>query len=115
VKETVLFLEKEPKNFCLLSGRWIYGHLMAILGSMQEHSVADAKTHLSALIDKALAGEGVVITRHGRPVVALRPLHPPATAVTAAEIDWLATCRAGLAPTLDAGKLLSLMRDDDGR
>ncbi len=79
---------------------------------MQEHSVADAKTHLSALIDKALAGESVVITRHGRPVVALRPLQPPAKSVTTADIDWLASCRAGPAPGLDAGQLLSLMRDD---
>ncbi len=86
---------------------------MAIFADMQEHSVADAKTHLSGLIDRALAGEGVVITRHGRPVVALRPLHPPATPVTTADIDWLASCRAGDTPGLDAGQLLSLMRDDD--
>jgi prevent-host-death family protein len=37
-------------------------------------SVAEAKTHLSELIDRALAGEEVVITRHGRPVVALKPV-----------------------------------------
>ncbi len=34
-------------------------------------SVYDAKTQLSRLIDKANAGEEVVITRHGRPVARL--------------------------------------------
>ncbi len=31
----------------------------------------DAKTNLSALLDKVEAGEGVVITRHGKPVARL--------------------------------------------
>jgi prevent-host-death family protein len=37
------------------------------------HSVAEAKNRLPDLIDRALAREGVTITRHGRPVVQLRP------------------------------------------
>ena len=41
---------------------------------MGKHSVADAKNSLSELIDRALDGEGVVITRHGRPVVELKPI-----------------------------------------
>ena len=36
-------------------------------------SVADAKNRLPTLIDKALAGEEVIITRRGKPVVELRP------------------------------------------
>jgi len=31
----------------------------------------EAKTHLSALLDRVAAGEEVVITRHGRPVARL--------------------------------------------
>ena len=31
----------------------------------------EAKTHLSALLDKVAAGEEVVITRHGKPVARL--------------------------------------------
>ncbi len=31
----------------------------------------EAKTHLSALLDKVAAGEEVVITKHGRPVARL--------------------------------------------
>jgi len=40
---------------------------------MSAYSVADAKNGLPGLIDRALAGEEVVITRHGKPVVELRP------------------------------------------
>jgi prevent-host-death family protein len=33
---------------------------------MGTHSVAEAKNRLPSLIDKALAGEEVLISRHGR-------------------------------------------------
>ena len=38
---------------------------MIIVGAFQ------AKTHLSALLDKVVAGEEVVITKHGKPVARL--------------------------------------------
>jgi antitoxin (DNA-binding transcriptional repressor) of toxin-antitoxin stability system len=38
---------------------------------MAHYSVATTKDKLSSLIDKALAGEEVVITRHGKPTVSL--------------------------------------------
>ncbi|MGI9170798.1 MAG: type II toxin-antitoxin system Phd/YefM family antitoxin [Caulobacteraceae bacterium] len=38
---------------------------------MSSYSVAVAKNTLPRLIDKALAGEEVVITRHGKPVAQL--------------------------------------------
>ena len=38
---------------------------------MARYSVATTKNTLSSLIDKALAGEEVVITRHGKPMVAM--------------------------------------------
>ena len=34
---------------------------------MSSYSVAQAKTHLSKLIDEALSGVPVTITRHGKP------------------------------------------------
>jgi len=37
------------------------------------YSVADAKNRLPSLIDKVLAGEEVIITRRGKPVVEVRP------------------------------------------
>ena len=40
---------------------------------MAKYSVADAKDHLPKLIDRARAGEEVIITRHGKPVAELRP------------------------------------------
>lgn len=43
-----------------------------------KHSIVEAKNNLSALVDRALAGEEVTITRHGRPVVRLVPAEDPA-------------------------------------
>jgi prevent-host-death family protein len=70
---------------------------------MSTHSVAEAKNKLSRLIERALAGDEIVITRHGHPVVALKPVAKPARAVTAADLDWLAEHRIGAAvPSEDA-------------
>lgn len=83
---------------------------------MGTHSVAEAKNQLSELIDRALAGEGVVITRHGHPVVELKPVSPPARPISAADIDWLVARRVGDRPvSSDAGTLVSTMRDEDER
>ena len=41
---------------------------------MQHVSVHEAKTHLSRLLRQVVAGEDVVITRSGRPVVRLVPV-----------------------------------------
>jgi prevent-host-death family protein len=40
-------------------------------------SIYEAKTRLSHLVDRALRGDDVVITRHGRPVARLVPARPP--------------------------------------
>ena len=40
-------------------------------------SLYEAKTQLSHLVDRALRGEQVVITRHGRPVARLVAAVPP--------------------------------------
>lgn len=39
-------------------------------------SIYEAKTKLSHLVDCALKGEEIVITRHGRPVARLVPARP---------------------------------------
>lgn len=81
---------------------------------MSTHSVAEAKNRLSSLIERALRGEEVVITRHGRPVVELRPLTGAARPVTPEALDWLAANRAGkAAPAEDAGASVSRMRDEE--
>ena len=84
---------------------------------MGTHSVAEAKNRLSELIDRALAGEGVTITRHGRPVVELRPVELGPGPVKPEDLDWLAAHRASLgpAPAQGAGNLVSAMRDEEER
>ena len=37
-------------------------------------NIAEAKAHLSALVDRAAAGEEIVLSRSGRPVARLMPL-----------------------------------------
>jgi len=43
---------------------------------MPRYGVATTKDNLSKLIDKALAGEEVIITRHGKPMVRLSTVQP---------------------------------------
>lgn len=82
---------------------------------MSSYSVAYAKEQLSKLIDEALAGESVVITRHGKPVVELRP--SAGTALAGADrykLEWLQQrrdSRPGLnEPAVD---IIRRMRDGD--
>ena len=87
---------------------------------MTIHSVADAKNHLSELIDRALSGEDVVITRHGRPVIEFRPIPEPPRRVTQADLDWLESRRIrrndaapGEFPAESIVTLVQRMRDED--
>ncbi len=56
---------------------------------MGHHSVVEAKNQLSELIDRAMKGEDVVITRHGTPVVMLKPVRAPPRPMTEADIAWV--------------------------
>jgi antitoxin (DNA-binding transcriptional repressor) of toxin-antitoxin stability system len=83
---------------------------------MISYSVVEAKNQLSELIDRALGGDDVVITRHGRPVVELKAIPEPAHAISPADLDWLAEHRIGRAPAnTNAGELLSTLRDEEQR
>lgn len=84
---------------------------------MSTHSVADAKNRLPELINRALEGEDVVITRHGKPVVELKPVTVPAKRVSVEDIDWITLHRVGKKKPSqqDAGALLRSMRDEDWR
>jgi len=82
---------------------------------MTQHSVADAKNRLSDLINRALAGESVIITRHGHPVVELKAVQPTGRRVTREDLDWLAAQVVDASPTSDAGTMVSLMRDEGER
>jgi len=65
--------------------------MMAICASapMTNYSVAEAKNRLPDLIDRAIEGEEVVITRRGKPVVELRTTLPPTGQITQANYTWL--------------------------
>lgn len=80
---------------------------------MGRHSVVEAKNQLSELIDRALKGEGVVITRHGQPVVELKPITAPAKPIGSDSADWLAKHRVGRRkPKEDAVTAVSKMRNE---
>ena len=86
------------------------------ISEMATHGVADAKNRLPELIDRALKGEDVVITRHGRPVVELKPIPLPPRPVSAADLDWLVSHRGKIkGKKKDAGKFISAMRDEENR
>jgi prevent-host-death family protein len=46
------------------------------LASMAEFGMHEAKTHLSQLVERALAGEEIVVARRGKPAVRLTPVEP---------------------------------------
>ena len=86
---------------------------MAIIADMSAHSVAEAKNKLSELIDRALKGEHVVITRHGTPVVEMKAISKPRRQMTKADLDWLKSRRAGrLSLTENAASLVRKLRDE---
>ena len=82
---------------------------------MSTYSVAQAKEQLSKLIDEALDGEAVTITRHGKPVVEMRATGPADAGrpVTAADIEWLRKRREAR-PAFEGDSVAEIraMRDD---
>ncbi|OHC75129.1 MAG: prevent-host-death protein [Rhodospirillales bacterium RIFCSPLOWO2_12_FULL_58_28] len=58
-------------------------------------NLAQAKAHLSELLDKVGAGEEVVITRHGRPVARISPAARPKQPL---RLQELAEFRAAMPP-----------------
>jgi prevent-host-death family protein len=86
---------------------------MAIFAAMSTHSVAEARNRLSELIDRALGGEGVTITRHGHPVVELKPVVPPPRPITRADVEWVINRRRGRVPPEDAATVIRRMRDEE--
>jgi antitoxin (DNA-binding transcriptional repressor) of toxin-antitoxin stability system len=83
---------------------------------MSTHSLVEAKTRLSDLIDRAQQGEPVVITRHGKPVAELRALPAEGRRMTPADLAWLDAHRVPRRNAAeDAGALLCRMRDEEER
>ncbi|WP_159732458.1 type II toxin-antitoxin system Phd/YefM family antitoxin [Methylosinus sp. Ce-a6] len=79
---------------------------------MPSYSIAKAKEQLSRLIDESLRGEIVTITRHGKPVVELRPSANASDRMTAEEMARLRARRAARPPLgEDAVAIIREMRD----
>jgi prevent-host-death family protein len=74
---------------------------------MKTISLAEAKTHLSELLDRVQAGEEVLVTRHGRPVARIQGAKR-----RSAPFRSLADFRAGLKPSrVSSAALLRQLRD----
>lgn len=79
-------------------------------------SVSDAKGQLTDLVRRAESGEEVVLTRHGRPVVVLSPVHSAPTAESRRRAIDAARTRAALRRTdgPDAARSQDFLYGDDG-
>lgn len=78
---------------------------------MDKISLADAKAHLSELVDRAEAGESIDITRRGKPVARLTAVARPRKRIEAA---MLQSVTAAMQPQVEnAADLVRRMRDGD--
>jgi prevent-host-death family protein len=72
-------------------------------------SLAEAKAHLSELVERAAAGDAVCITRRGKPVAQIAPLDKPKKRIDLAMLRAL-TDRMPRQPE-SAGRFMRRMRD----
>jgi prevent-host-death family protein len=83
---------------------------------MTAYSVAEAKNTLPRLIDRALQGEEVIITRHGKPVAELRPMAQLPQAPSRGTYEWLRSRRdARPGVGLTSVEILDLLYETDDR
>ncbi len=81
---------------------------------MATYTLAQAKDQSPKLVDEALTGAPVTITRHGEPAVHLMAAQPASRPMTQADLDWLAERRATRPYVdIDSGTLLRAMRDEE--
>ena len=78
---------------------------------MDAINLADAKAHLSELVDRVEAGDSIDITRRGKPVARLTAVARPRKRIDAA---LLRSLTAAMSPQAqDAADLVRSMRDGD--
>ena len=79
---------------------------------MTDYTVAEAKNQLPKLLNRALAGETVVITRRGKPIARLQPMAElPATGI---DLEWLKSVQIKPDdPNFDGQEIVRLMREED--
>ncbi|MQW36081.1 type II toxin-antitoxin system Phd/YefM family antitoxin [Sinorhizobium meliloti] len=78
---------------------------------MDAVNLADAKAHLSELVDRVEAGDSIEITRRGKPVARLTAVARPRKRIDAALLQSL-TATMPL-QSASAADLVRSMRDDD--
>ncbi|RJF86832.1 type II toxin-antitoxin system Phd/YefM family antitoxin [Oleomonas cavernae] len=78
---------------------------------MDAINLADAKAHLSELVDRVEAGDSIDITRRGKPVARLVAVARPRKPVDAALLQALTATMPR--PAQDAAGLVRSMRDGD--
>jgi len=81
---------------------------------MTSYSIAKAKDNLSKLIDEALAGEEVMITRHGKVVAEIRSAEASVAGHWSPELIDEIAARAKSLPSLgeNAADIVRRMRDE---
>lgn len=80
---------------------------------MNSYGVAEAKAHLSDILERVEAGERVTLTRRGTPIAVIGPAH---AGEPEGEIDWnaLDAFRESLPmSSIPAVKVVRAMRDKD--
>ncbi len=77
---------------------------------MRRVNLAEAKAHLSELVERAESGEAVCITRRGKPVAKLLAAQPPRKRVS---VDALRAVTENMPrQRQSAGRFLRKMRDE---
>lgn len=78
---------------------------------MTRVNLAEAKTHLSALVERAENGERISIMRRGKVVAELTPPQTPRKPI---DLDALKAMTDKMTPqTQDSGEFIRQMRDSD--
>jgi prevent-host-death family protein len=89
----------------------IYDHLHGQELSMDAINLADAKAHLSELVDRVEAGDSIDITRRGKPVARLTAVARPRKRV---DESLLRALTATMPPQVgSAADMVRSMRDGD--
>lgn len=89
----------------------LYDYLHGQEGDVDAVNLADAKAHLSELVDRVEAGDSIEITRRGKPVARLTAVARPRKRIDAALLQSL-TATMPL-QSGSAADLVRSMRDDD--
>ena len=77
----------------------------------------EAKTRFGQFLDRVSRGEGVIVTRHDKPVARIVPAGRPALAEVLAAVEGLRELRRAIAtrhgdqPALSAGDIKSLIEE----